>query len=253
MPAGPRDLDLSSDCYRRAILCRSVTPEAVVADLEDDFHHFRVTLGHASGIVTDISCESVRWPWTTCPEAATNLGALVGAPIGGRFTGASKVADPRANCTHQFDCAAHAMMHAGRDTPTRRYDVEVPRRDENGNTTVRLWVDGKHALTWRIRGSHLVDPAPPFDRSPQRGFMAWADHELDPEEAEAAIVLRRGSTIGMGRGWPFDDHSSAGEVEIATSGVCYTMTPGRAQNALRVRGMIRDFADDPDALLGGGD
>lgn len=242
------DFDLEADCYRRRITCRAVTPERVVADLEDDFHHFRVTLAHDGTSVSGVECESVRWPWATCPEAAHNLQPLVGMPLSDRFTAAASVAEPRENCTHQFDCAAHAIVHASRGTPVRVYDVEVPLRDEAGRTTARLWVDGRAALTWHIAGSHTVDPLPPFDRAPRHGFMAWADRELDAEAAEAAIVLRRGSTIGMGRGWPFDDFDDAAQITIGGSGVCYTMTPGRASGAVRMRGMIRDFAAHPENL-----
>jgi hypothetical protein len=246
-PDPPFDLD--ADAYRRRIRCRAVAPGEVVTDLVDDFHHFRVTLRHDGKRVDDLAVESIRWPWATCPEAAANLRVLVSAPLSRRFTDMSRYAKPRENCTHQFDCAAHALMHAARSTPVRTFDVEVPRRDARGRTRTRCWVDGRLALSWTFEWSRIVDPPPPFDAAPKSGFMAWADATLDPDAAETAIALKRGATIGMGRGWPFDEVPRAADAEIGSTGVCYTMTPGRSEVAFRVHGMIRDFSAAPEQLL----
>lgn len=245
------DVDRSADAYRRRILAVRPDPHTVVCDLEDDFHHFRVRVRHDGEIVTGVENESVRYPWVTCPDAAANLTALVGMPLSPRFTAAAEHADPKANCTHQFDAAAHAVVHATRDTARRQYDVEVPRRVD-WYTRVRLWVDRVLRFDWQIDRDGLVDATGPFADAPwSGGFMAWADRTLEAEPAEHAIVARRAATIGMGRGWPFDDHERASEVAIAQSGVCYTMTPGIAEHGVRVRGMIRDFAARPERLVGG--
>jgi hypothetical protein len=250
--------DLEADAYRRRIVARAVEPDLVVAELEDDFHHFRVAIGHDGAHVTSLECESIRWPWLTCPDAAANLRPLVGSALSRRFTHAAGVVSPRLNCTHQFDCAAHAIVHAARvrdrsdDAPGRQFDVEVPRRDAEGRTRARLWVDRRPALEWRFCWGRLEAADPPFDSAPASGFMAWADATLPPDEAEAAIVLRRGATIAMGRGWPFDEIPTAAGAEIGDSGVCYTMTPGRAEVAVRVRGTIRDFSRAPEDLVRGG-
>lgn len=244
------DFDLGADSYRRRI--RAVAPErgVVVCDLEDDFHHFRVVLNHDGRIVTAVTGESIRYPWVTCPEAATNLEPLVGVALSPRFTAAARHADPRANCTHMFDAAALAVAHAHRGRASRRHDVEVP-RPVDGRTRARSWVDGRPALSWSLEHGRLVEAPAPFDAAPwQGGFMAWADEHLDPEEAETAIVMRRAVTISMGRGWPFDAHSRADEVEIAHTGVCYTMSPGVAERGVRVRGTIRDFSAHPERMTG---
>jgi hypothetical protein len=245
------DYDLAADAYRRRVLAVSPAPGLVVCDLEDDFHHFRVTLRHDGDRVTAIAAESIRYPWVTCPDAAANLDALVGLPLSHRFTAAGAHADPRRNCTHQFDAAALAVTHAARGAARRVYDAEVPRRVD-WYTHVRLWVDGEARLSWQVDRAGLVDPEPPFDAAPwEGGFMAWADATLDPETAEAAIVLRRAATIGMGRGWPFDDFERASDVHISGSAVCYTMTPGVAEVAWRRQGLIRDFAAHPERMVGG--
>ena len=45
------------------------TPSTVWGGLEDDFHHFEVTLHHDGAHVTGIEMHAVRWPWATCPDA----------------------------------------------------------------------------------------------------------------------------------------------------------------------------------------
>jgi hypothetical protein len=106
-------------------------------------------------------------------------------------------------------------------------------------------------LTWtlstRVRG--LVE-SPPYDEAPWRGgFFRWADDTLDPDAAEAAIVLRRACEIGMGRGMDLEAVDSAEELGPMMGAVCYTMQPSVMPVAFRNRGSIRDFARHPDALL----
>jgi hypothetical protein len=135
------EFDPHADAYRRRITVSTVAPGRVVSDLEDDFHHFVVTLHHGAGAVTAVECESLRWPWSTCPGAAHQLRSLARMPLAHRFTAAAQWTDPKQNCTHQFDAACHAITHAARGRATRRYDAEVPMRDREGRTRVRLWVD----------------------------------------------------------------------------------------------------------------
>ncbi|HEX3669311.1 MAG TPA: hypothetical protein VHY55_09180, partial [Acidimicrobiia bacterium] len=81
------------------------------------------------------------------------------------------------------------------------------------------------------------------------GFFRWADDTLDPDAAEAAIVLRRACEIGMGRGMDLEAVDSAEELGPMMGAVCYTMQPSVMPVAFRNRGSIRDFARHPDALL----
>ena len=73
--------------------------------------------------------------------------------------------------------------------------------------------------------------------------------KLDPDAAEAAIVLRRACEIGMGRGMDLEAVDSAEELGPMMGAVCYTMQPSVMPVAFRNRGSIRDFARHPDALL----
>lgn len=245
------DFDLDADAYRRRISIQTIEPGVVISRLEDDFHHFVVTLRHDGERVESVEAQSLRWPWSTCPDAALPLRKLAMMPLSRRFTAAGRWTDPKQNCTHQFDTACYAITHAAHGRDRRVYDVEVPLRDmTTGATVVRLWVDGVLALTWDLRWSGIASPQPPFDAAPWRGgFMRWADETLPEEEAERAITLRRASDIGMGRGMNLDGIPNAKELPPSMAGICHTMQPGVVEVALRHVGSIRDFAKSPENLL----
>ncbi len=239
------------DVYRRRIAVQSVDRATVVADLEDDFHHFVVTLRHDGTKVVGVANQSHRWPWATCPGAAEHLRSLVGMALSNRFTAAARHADPKANCTHQFDAAAHAITHAAWKRDYRQYDAEIGALLRvGGSRPNRLWVDGRLALEWEVRPG--VGPAaldPPYAGAPWRGgFMRWADSHLDPETAETAITLRRACDIGMGRGMALDAVPVAADLPSSMAGVCHSMQPDVAPGAFRNVGSIRDHAAHPELL-----
>ncbi len=186
--------------YRRRIRTTTVENGVVEGGLEDDFHHFEVTLRHDGERVTGIEARSRRWPWATCPDAASQLPPIVGMPLSLRCTAIAAVADPRMNCTHQFDLAGLCVSHAARRLGRRQYDAELPPAVD-GMTAPRLWRDGELVLAWTLSwrdGRPRLGDCPPYDRAPWRGgFFRWADETFDPETAEAAIVLRRACEIGM--------------------------------------------------------
>jgi Protein of unknown function (DUF2889) len=250
-------LAVGTDVYRRRILVRSVASGEVVADLEDDFHHFVVTLRHDGHVVVSVEAESIRWPWSTCPGAAEPLRALAGAPLTTRWTHAARWTSPARNCTHQFDAAAHAITHAARvergiGGDVRQYDVEIAAVLARGEDIAlnRLWVDGRLALQWHMQPAREpVDLPPELAGAPWRGgFLRWADEHLEPDLAEQACVLRRASDIGMGRGMPLDDIPVASELPGSMRGVCHSLQPENAPVAFRNVGSIRDFSAHPEAL-----
>jgi len=241
--------------YRRRIRLVATAPDTVEGGLEDDFHHFEVTLRHDGIRVVDVDARSVRWPWSTCPAAAGPLRELIGMPLSPRCLAVGEHADPHANCTHMFDLAGLAVAHAYRGLPThaisrRQYDAEVPfGAVEGAPTRVELRRDGEPVLTWTLQGRGIIDPSQ-FSGAPWHGgFFRWADRTLPVEAAEAAIVLRRACEIGMGRGMDLDDIARAEELGDFMDGVCYTMQPGVIGGAVRNKGTIRDFSGSPDALL----
>lgn len=245
------DFDLDADAYRRRLRIRTIAPGVVVSELEDDFHHFVVTLTHNGERVITCENESFRWPWSTCPDAAVPLRALAGMPLSRRFTAAGTWTDPKQNCTHQFDAACLAITHAAWGRDERVYDVEIPRRDpQTGASHTRCWVDGELRLAWNISWDGLIDPEPTFDQAPWKGgFMRWADATLPEEPAETAIVLRRACDIGMGRGMDLDAVPVADQLPKMMAGICHTMQPSVVHVAIRNVGTIRDFTHEPDRLL----
>lgn len=245
-PSGP---------YRRRIRLEQLDPATVWGGLEDDFHHFEVNLQHDTERVRAISMLAVRWPWTTCPDAGAGLQALVGMALDPRCTAVARVADPRWNCTHQFDLAGLCVAHAARRLARRQYDVELsPVTD--GIQVARMWRDGTLAYEWTLEvlatGERRLLTPEAFTTAPWRGgFIRWADETLPSEEAEAAIVLRRACDIGMGRAMDLEAIDCAAELAGLMAGICYSMQPEVMPVAFRNRGSIRDFARHPDALLAG--
>ena len=239
--------------YRRRIRLVHTEPGVVWGGLEDDFHHFEVTLRHDDANVTGISMHAARWPWATCPDAGRNLQPLVGMELSDRCTAVAAVTNPKWNCTHQFDLAGLCVTHATRSVRTRQYDVEIP-APLDGELVPRLWVNGELTLEFHLavgteRTRDLVSPEPFTDAPWRGGFMKWAEANLAAEEAEAAIVLRRSCDIGMGRGMDLEGIPVALDLAEIMTGVCYSMQPEVMPVAFRNRGSIRDFGAHPDALL----
>ena len=83
------------------------------------------------------------------------------------------------------------------------------------------------------------------------GFARWADATLAPDDAEAAVVLRRACSIGMSRGMDLDQYPTLADMP-GLSPVCWSMQPERAPVAFRNRGLIRDYDERPDAMLAEG-
>ena len=79
--------------------------------------------------------------------------------------------------------------------------------------------------------------------------MKWADSELDPETAEAAIVLRRACAISLGRAFPLDHIPNASDLASRTLGACYSFSPGVIEEGKRMVGSTLEFTHTPERLL----
>ena len=144
--------------YRRRI--RMTGSEGRVrAELEDDFHHFAVTLGYADGAITRAEGEAIRYPWTTCPGATEPLRRLEGLPLSRSLGAPGRALNAREQCTHLFDVACLAITHAASGRASRQYDIEIPDRVK-GRTTVRLSRDGELRLAWDLDGMEILGPPP---------------------------------------------------------------------------------------------
>lgn len=207
------------------------------AAVEDDFHHFRLSVHHAHGKVTRIEPRSFRHPYSLCPDAGARLCELVGAALTPRAADVFRLTEPRQQCTHQFDLAAFAVAAAARGSG-RCYRARVPDPVE-GRTQATLWSNDEKVLVWDVEGYALAGPAPYAGLELGRGFTDWVTKNLDDEEAEAALVLRRGVFVSRGRGMReyLDKQTHA-----PSRGGCWVHQPGRAEAAKREVGSWRDFS-----------
>jgi len=244
----PERLPYGEGIYRRRILLVAANGR-VTADLEDDFHCYRVEIEHDGGQVGAVRGDAARYPWTECGRVFTPLQAFRGTPLSTSLTAVSRRANPRENCTHVFDLAVLAVAHAAAGRGRRQYDIAVPDRTD-GVTRATLERDGEPVLAWDLCGSEVSDPPPYAGRELRgAGLARWAEAELDPDTAEAAIVLRRGSFIANGRLGDFDSARDASVLLAWAENSCHSFTRGIAEKALRVRGSTREFTHHPERLL----
>ena len=110
--------------------------------------------------------------------------------------------------------------------------------------------NGEPMLAWDVAGARIEGPAP-FEGVEMLGapFIRWAEDQLDPETAEAAIALRRACFIAMGRARDLDAAASANDYMGLAKGNCHSFTPGIAERALRIKGTTHDFTHAPERLL----
>lgn len=231
---------------RRIIISSRIEPSQTVtrAALEDDFHHFCVELISVSGQVAGIHALAPRSPYTLCVQAAGQLDALLGMPLSHIAHEVTRVTDPREQCTHLFELAGLAIAAAARGTVRRQYDIQVPARVD-GRTHATLMRDGVPLLAWDLLGTVIQGPSPYTEIDIYHGMARWALSTLPTEEAEAALVLRRGTGIAKGREINLDALAHA-----QPSGNCYSQQPGRATQAIRIVGSTLDFSARPAELCG---
>ena len=234
--------------YRRRIRLTSLPGTRVVADLEDDFHRFRLTMTHDGSRVVRLDGEAIRYPWSACPEASERLRALEGIPLSEKSTAVASHDDPKQNCTHLFDLTGLAMAHAARGHDRRQFDAYVPESVEK-RTEPRLWLDGSLVLNWHTEGSRIVEPHPFAGVSMAGGFVRWAEATLAGDTLEATMVLRRAWDIARARGRDLDHMENALPLAELLPGACFTMQPDTAGRAARMKATARDFSETPERLL----
>jgi hypothetical protein len=240
-------MDASPDCSRAAgVLRRSISLSAEGREVRgvvcDDYHHFRVTVRHDGKAVTSVASQTLRIPWTACAFAGDDWSRFIGAPLDPRASAIARYVEMRLYCTHMYELAGLAMAAAARGITRRHYEMAVPYGERRGEAAT-LTRDGLLHLSWRTDGTLIQDAPPPLAGARLReGFAAWAAANLDAEEGEAALVLRRAVIISSGRTTNLD----AVKVSYAGGG-CYTTQPARAATAYRVIGSTQDFEQRPEA------
>lgn len=232
----------------RVIRLRAGADE-VRAAIEDDFHHFRVSIRHDGHRVTGVEADALRQPFSLCGAAGSRLEALVGEHLVHDTTLFFRHHDALLQCTHQFDLATLAIAMAARGTGVRKYHAFVEDHGDAGaarRATLRR--DDVEILSWRFLDGVIEAPGRYSGRALGRGFTAWAGTSLGADQAEAALVLRRAVFISNGRGRTEELDRAP---HAAPRGGCWVQQPERAPLALRQKGTSLDFSQRPDLLTAG--
>lgn len=221
--------------------------DVVSGELEDDFHHVRVRLEHDGERVVRCRGEALRIPWTTCPAAAAELTRLDGMPLVRSLLAVGAHSNPRMHCTHLFDTASLAVVHAALGREEREYRIAIPDRTR-GRTEARIARDGETVLAWQIDDQTITAPEP-FAVRPLfgSGLAQWAERTLDAETAEACLLLQRSCVISMGRMFDMDQVQHASALPQRPMGLCYTFQRERIGDARRNVGSTRDLSARPHA------
>jgi hypothetical protein len=236
-PPDPDPVPGATPAFTRVLRAAARQGE-VRAVLEDDFHHFRVTLHHDGGRIDRLVTTPLRWPWTMCTAAGLEVGRLDGGPLTPDMTEVFRRADARQQCTHQFDLAAFAIVIAAKQVAARHYEIVVP-EPVDGRSRATLERDGTPLLAWETVRDRIVAPPPYAGRTIGTGFTAWVADGLDPDESEAALLLRRGVFLGLGR---MLAKRTPDPVKPAPRGACWVMQPERTEASERMHGCVFDFS-----------
>ncbi|HEX7875278.1 MAG TPA: hypothetical protein VF489_01705 [Sphingobium sp.] len=217
--------------FRRRILIEPA-PGRVVAELEDDYHRMVVTLEHEGGVVSRVSSEMKRGPWTTCPGAMAQLEQTFADVSLAEFVRRGGKAQ---NCTHLYDLAIFGAAHAD-DRAAVAYDIFVT-DPVDGKRDAKLWRDGALVLHWVMEGDRFLAPAALAGRT-MKDLGDWIAAQ-DKTGAEAGRILRWACILAYGRAMDMPAGLSATAFPGAS---CYTFQPERAQVATRRPGADIDFS-----------
>lgn len=234
----------SVSCLRRRVIMEAFDNHAVAA-VEDDFHHFVVTVEHDGARVTHVTTISSRSPWSVCIDAAQILQRFVGMTISTAPDIDPKKLDYYSQCTHQYDLAALAIAQAARGGK-RQYDIEVPDSPDQ-QKTARLFRNGELFWEWFLNGSVFTAPER-FIGLNLRSIGDGASVNLDVDEREALKVLRRGLFIAAGRSFNLDYFDDNSQIVANRPGACFASQPVNS-GAKRNKGTQLDFTHSPDKLL----
>ncbi len=238
---------------RRLIDLTRRDERTVVGWLEDDFHHFGVTIVHDASHVVNVAMAAPRRPYTTCAGAGLPLRALIGAPLLARASDIGRWIDMRLQCTHVFDLAGLTLAHAWAGRAHRRYEATVEDRENLGSDPVEgrrlgpgkaeLLLNGARVLAWDLDGQVITGPAEWAGQSLTTGFRERTEAiEIGP--AEHATVLRRAVMVAGGRTalppLPRDRSRPA---------VCHTYQPGQREIAERMANSRRNWETSSEGML----
>ena len=249
-PVYPPNPDYGNGLYRRRIRLVHAAGE-VCGELEDDCHGFRVVLQHDGRVVTGVSGSALRVPMSTCGQALKPLQGLVGIALDTPLSEIAASVHPRSNCTHWYDLALLALVHATQGEAERVYDVEVVDQPSDGSPArAEVLLNGESIHCWLLDGTAVAEPSAFAGKPMLKGFSAWANDAFDGAAREAAFVLSKGVFVAFSR--LFDMSNSSGQSALAHAnmrGACYTYSAGVVEHAVRNHDVVRDFSATPEQLL----
>lgn len=247
MSAKDSSYDTKECIYRRGI--RVVNDGlSTCVELEDDFHHFSVTMQHDGDKATSVSARSIRFPWDTCgAESSKALSQLAGVRLSSLFD--QLTSEQRFEyCTHLYDMLELAVSHAHRDEVERAYGIEVHLIPGKGAIAARLSLNNRVLLHWRLDEGLIVEPVP-FAGIKIVEFSEWARKTLSGDDLEFAIILQRGVHVSFGKIYDWSFAKSAADMKMRPT--CYTFNPVRSGRAVPIPNHDRDFEAHPENLLNG--
>lgn len=244
----PLNPQYGTGTYRRKIRLES-SPGCVRAELEDDYHAFRLTMEHRAGLIARVGAQSLRVPSVTCTEAPDMLARFAGQSLDlrrGEFRG---VENPRSHCTHLHDLLWLACVHARRPAGVRGYDITMPDL-RDGRTIAEVCIDGVAIHRWTTDLKDILAPEIHVGRPLYKGFVRWSEAEFSGDALDAAILLQRGIAVGSARRVDVAAVRAAGlNLDPAMEGACYTHQRETRLRYMPMPGNIRDFSTQPDKLL----
>jgi len=80
------------------------------AAVEEDFHHFRVTLRHDGREVTHVTGDTLRGPYPLCSAAGARLKELCGKEISADLPKLTRHIDARSQCTQAATRACYPWL-----------------------------------------------------------------------------------------------------------------------------------------------
>lgn len=238
--------------FRRQIDLKAWDERTVVGWLEDEYHHFGLTLVHDGAAVVDLRVAAPRHPWSTCAEAGLPLRALIGKRLVTRCSDIGALVDMRKQCTHVFDLAGLAMAHASARREHRRYHgtvqplANLEADASEGWLRATLYRDGQRVMAWDLSEDFIMAPPRYAGRSIDRGFREWLETRQEVE-AEDAFVLRRVAFVAKGRRISIEHARVAHDIEQGR--VCHTFQPEYRAIAFRVKDTSRRLDVSEEAML----
>lgn len=250
------DYPRSGGCLRRVIDLRREADGAAVGWLEDDFHHFGLTIEQSDGIISDVRVIAARAPFTTCSAAGDGLRGMIGHTVALRSTEVGRMVPMRWQCTHMFDLAGLVMALLASGRAHRRYEAIVDDRDiaawEQGHRrllargTAKLLRDGKQVLYWQIDGRAITGPEDWAGQQLVDGFRERTER-MGLDAAEDATVLRRAVMVAAGRTLDPDLYPTARD--RGQSGVCYTFQEENRDFGVRIFGNTLNYEKSNEEML----